>query len=156
MMLIKPTDIEHTLAKCIISLDYCHSATQNDPINISPQLFVLQFLIIFFLVPSSSEIDEFIARVQKSRLESVPSLPGVMTQVHNILNSSKQSSVKVQPLRVNGRQVSQPSEERTREQSHDSVDFEEVEKLLESQLLQTGGGDDDVGASGMFPLTVMY
>jgi hypothetical protein len=146
MMLIKPTDIEQALAKCIISLDYCHSVTQNDPVNISPQLFMFQFLIIFFLVPSSSEIDEFIARAQKSRLESAPSFSGVITRVHNILNSSKQSSLKVQPLRVNGRQVSQPSEERPREQLHDSVDFEEAVKILESQLLQTGS-DNDVGAS---------
>lgn len=99
---------------------------------------MLQFFIVFFLVPSSPEIDEFIARVQKSRRESAPSFSGVMIQVHDILNRLKQSSPKVQPLRVNGRQVSQPDEERTREQSHESVDFEEAEKLLESQLLQTG------------------
>jgi hypothetical protein len=145
MMLIQPTDIEQALAKCIISLDCYHSATQDDPV-ISPQLFMLQFLIIFFLVPGSPEIDEFIKRVQISRLESAPSFSGVMAQVHNLLDSSRQNSLKVQPLRVNGRQVSQPSEEQTREQSHDSVDFEDAEKLLESQLLQTSS-DIDVGAS---------
>jgi hypothetical protein len=107
---------------------------------------MLQFLVIFFLVPSSSEIDAFIARVRKSRLESAPSFSGVMTQVHNILKRSKQSSLEVQPLRVHGRQVSPPSEERTGEQAHDSVDFEEAEKRLESHLLQTGS-DNDVGAS---------
>lgn len=107
---------------------------------------MLQFLVILFLVPSSSEIDAFIARVRKSQLESAPSFPGVMTQVRNILNRSKQSSLEVQPLTVHGQQVSPPSEERTGQQSHDSVDFEEAENRLESHLLHTGS-DNGVGAS---------
>jgi hypothetical protein len=151
MMLIKPTDIEQALAKCIISLDYCHSATQNDPVNTSPQLFMLKFLIILFLIPRSPQIDEFIARVQKSRLDSAPSFADVMIRVHDILNSSEERSLKVQPLQVNGHQVAQPTVGQTREQSPDSVDLEEAERLLESQLFQSGGDDDDVGASGRFP-----
>ena len=145
-------DIEKALAKSILSLDWHLALLEDDRIESAfLQLSELWTQIILLFILGSPENDDLITKVQNSRPQRAPSITRVFHKLNSHtdslgedfegvhrkdLNGIGQGPVEVGPLRIHGSIISQsqPLELENEARTPESVDWSEVDQLLETQL----------------------